>query len=316
MRMNSVTQEQIAAARQVSLLSYLQSREPGELVRVGAHEYATKTHDSLRISENGKWNWCSRGFGGKDALNYLIKVQGMDFVSAVRQLCDFSPVGYTATEQERRFCERSPPQKPFALPTPDKSNAAVLRYLRGRGIGAAVLNFCVQEKMLYQTDRSGFKNCVFVGRDENHAPRYACWRGCGGSYRGDVAGSQKKYGFSIPARKEDASIVEVYEAPIDALSGASLRVLTGRDWRTVHYLALGGLTRCALEHFLQTHPQVKTLQLCLDNDEPGRAFAKKLTDEYSRCGCTVRDLIPPKGKDINEYLQVKLGLLHAHEAER
>ena len=52
--------EAIERARQVDLLTYLQTCEPQELVHVSGNVYCTKTHDSLRIS-NGKWCWFSRG---------------------------------------------------------------------------------------------------------------------------------------------------------------------------------------------------------------------------------------------------------------
>ena len=71
--MPGVTKEQIAQAKEWDLLSYLQTYEPHELKRCGPHEYCTKTHDSLKIS-NGKWCWNSRGIGGRTA--YLIKVRG------------------------------------------------------------------------------------------------------------------------------------------------------------------------------------------------------------------------------------------------
>lgn len=67
--------EAIERARQVDLLTYLQTCEPQELVHVSGNVYCTKTHDSLRIS-NGKWCWFSRGIGGYSALDYLIKVNG------------------------------------------------------------------------------------------------------------------------------------------------------------------------------------------------------------------------------------------------
>ena len=63
--------EAIERARQVDLLTYLQTCEPQELVHVSGNVYCTKTHDSLRIS-NGKWCWFSRGIGGYSALDYLI----------------------------------------------------------------------------------------------------------------------------------------------------------------------------------------------------------------------------------------------------
>ena len=79
--MTPLTKEQIQRAKEWDLLSYLQAFEPGELKQCGPHEYCTRTHDSLKIS-NGKWCWNSRGIGGRTALDYLIKVRGMDFVAA------------------------------------------------------------------------------------------------------------------------------------------------------------------------------------------------------------------------------------------
>ena len=54
-----LSKEQIAAAREMDLLTYLRRFEPEELVHIGGDTYATRTHDSLKIS-NGKWCWWSR----------------------------------------------------------------------------------------------------------------------------------------------------------------------------------------------------------------------------------------------------------------
>lgn len=63
--------EVVAQAKRIDLLTYLQERDPEELVRVSASTWCTREHDSLKIS-NGKWYWWSRGFGGRSALDYLI----------------------------------------------------------------------------------------------------------------------------------------------------------------------------------------------------------------------------------------------------
>ena len=65
-----VSKEQLTAAREVDLLTYLRCFEPQELVHISGSTYATRTHDSLKIS-NGKWFWWSRGIGGRNALDYL-----------------------------------------------------------------------------------------------------------------------------------------------------------------------------------------------------------------------------------------------------
>lgn len=87
-----VSKEQIEQARKLDLLSYLQQYEPHELVKVASGVYSTRSNDSLKIS-NGKWYRWSRGYGGVSALDYLVKVREMGFVSAVRYLCD--KAGYT-----------------------------------------------------------------------------------------------------------------------------------------------------------------------------------------------------------------------------
>lgn len=83
--MKGVTPEEIRRAKEMDLLTYLRNFEPQELVHLGGSNYCTKTHDSLKIS-NGMWMWFSRGFGGRSALDYLIKVKEYSFVEAVKIL--------------------------------------------------------------------------------------------------------------------------------------------------------------------------------------------------------------------------------------
>ena len=78
-------QEEITKARQMDLLTYLRRYEPEELIHFSGGTYCTRTHDSLKIS-NGMWYWWSRGIGGRSALDYLIKVKGLEFRQAVEIL--------------------------------------------------------------------------------------------------------------------------------------------------------------------------------------------------------------------------------------
>ena len=80
-----ISPEVVEQARQIDLLTYLQSCEPQELVHVSGNVYCTREHDSLRIS-NGKWCWFSRGIGGYSALDYLIKVKGCSFMEAMESI--------------------------------------------------------------------------------------------------------------------------------------------------------------------------------------------------------------------------------------
>lgn len=299
--MAGVSKEQIEQAKQMDLLTYLQMVSPQELVRVGQTTYCTKTHDSLRISENGLWNWCSQGIGGKDALKYLIHVKGCGFVEAVQKIRQIQQGGIVLPKQETGTV--LPKERILNLPQKDANAAAMKAYLTKRGIHSQVIEYCIEHGFLYQTTQKGYRSCVFVGQDESGKPRYACIRNCGGNFRGDAMGSDKRYGCYIPATLEKAKVVEVYESPIDAMSGASLRMLAGRsNWRSVHYLSLGGLSYPALEHFLQNHSEIQTVRLCLDRDEPGRAFAQKLQDRYAKEARSVEIRLPKNGKDYNDVL--------------
>ena len=66
--MGYIPPEKILKAKELDLLTYLKNYDPDELVHIGGNAYTTKSHDSLKIS-NGKWNWFSRGIGGKTALD-------------------------------------------------------------------------------------------------------------------------------------------------------------------------------------------------------------------------------------------------------
>lgn len=293
--------ENIKAAREVQLVDFLNTYRPGELVRKSRDEYCTKSHSSLRITPSKNlFHWCSQSKGGRGALDYLLTVEGMSFRSAVMLLNEMELVPF---QQVRVATVESSRTHDFTLPRPDKNAQAATAYLMHRGISPKVLRYCLNEGILYQTTRGNYRNCVFVGKDENGVPRSAFQRGCQGSFRGDVAGSQKQYGFLIPAEIETCDTVEIYEAPIDAMSGATLRQYKhDAPWRSVHYLALGGLNHQPIDYFLQQHPEVKRVALCFDRDEPGRNFTKIVAKRLTERGYIVQDTPPAIGKDYNDYL--------------
>ena len=203
-------QKNIEAARRISVVQYLETYHPGELVRKTDKEYRTKTHSSLVITPaNGMFHWYAQSVGGNNAIDYLTKVEGMDFVSAVRLLSAMAPAPVSIQTAKASSPQRHTTRS-FELPAADRSTEAATAYLMHRGISPKVLRYCVGSGILYQTTRGNYRNCVFVGKDENGVPRSAFQRGCQGSFRGDVAGSQKQYGFLIPAESETCDTVTIY----------------------------------------------------------------------------------------------------------
>lgn len=311
--MGYVTPEQITQAKELDLLTYLQRYDPHELVHVSGNTYCTREHDSLKIS-NGKWNWFSRGIGGKTALDYLIKVQGFSFTQAVEALVGqkFSPLPRVSQAQPKK-------QEPrvLSLPQPSRCATHMVSYLHRRGIDYDVIDYCIQTGRLYES--LPYHNCVFVGRDLKGQPRYAALRGTVGDFKGEADGSDKRYSFCI-AENSSANSVHLFESAIDLLSYATLLKMKGRDWRQDALLSLAGVFKqkkefvipLALSQYLKDRPGTNTLYLHLDNDEVGREAAvgimEGLGDKY-----TVLDRPPPCGKDVNDLLQRKLGLTQRKE---
>lgn len=297
-------QKNIEAARSVTIMQYLNTCHPGELVRKTEDEYRTKTHSSLVITPSKDlFHWFSQNIGGRSALDYMTNVERVDFVSAVRFLNELTPAPVSFQQAKTAVPAKQQLPDEFVLPRADKNCEAVTAYLMHRGISPKVLRHCVNSGILYQTTRGPYRNCVFVGKDENGAARSAFQRGCQGTFRGDVRGSRKQFGFLIPAESPDCEMVEIYEAPIDAMSGATLRQYKhDMPWRGINYLALGGLNYQPIDYFLEHHPGIKTVALCFDRDQPGRNFTKAVTAKLTERGYIVQDMPPAVGKDYNEYL--------------
>ena len=302
-----VTPENIKLAKQVDLLSYLQSCEPMELVRFSRDTYTTRTHDSIKIS-NGKWYWWSQGIGGRSALDYLIKVNGLSFTEAVETLAGKSiSIGQKEPEQSK------PKPNRLLLPHRHSNNDKVIKYLCSRGIDFEIVQYCIDNGYIFESQPC--HNAVFVGMDGFGTPRYAAYHGTGTKrFLGDADGSDKHFSFRLASNISDT--VHIFECATDLLSYATILKMNGEDWRNENLLSLAGvyqpqkdITKSkvpkALEGFLNDHP-VKRVVFHLDNDPIGRkateAISMVLPDKYEKVNEP-----PPKGKDFNDYLCICLG---------
>lgn len=301
------TEDQIRQARSMDLLTYLQTYEPTELVHVRGNTYCTREHDSLKIS-NGKWMWWSRGFGGSSALDYLIKVKGMQFVDAMKILTDDKVV---SLNNEHNLSERTQNKgsKKLLLPEKSETNLEVIRYLSSRGIDRDIIRDCTDEGLLYES--LPYHNCIFVGFDESGNAAYAFYRATTGErLMGEAAGSDKRYSFRIDRA---GSTLHVFESAIDLLSYATIMKMRTGEWRADPMLSLGGVYApsannkqsklpIALENMTQNQTQINTIALHLDNDYAGRAASENIALQL--CGdYAVRNEPPPYGKDFNDSLQ-------------
>ena len=297
--MQLISDEDLARAREMDLLTYLTYYDPGNLRHVSGSVYSTVEHDSLIIN-NGKWCWFSQGIGGKSALDYLIKVKQIPFREAVERL-----IGYISEPLPPVKPKEEPP-KEFKMPELNSDPSCAAQYLIGRGIDPEIVQWCIDHKLIYETTK--YQNVLFVGYDREGIPRYGAVRSIFGNFKGDVQGSDKRIAFRL-IKAQHPRKVHVFESVPDLLSFASLVKLEGKNWHKETYLSLAGIGGTslprALEHFLKDYPDVTHIYLHLDNDEPGRKAAQRIAELLSP-KYHIRNRPPPEGKDYNEYLKIQL----------
>jgi hypothetical protein len=311
--MPRVTEEQIAQAKAVDLLDYLQRYDPQMLKREGENRYTLRDHDSFVIS-NKKWCWFSRGFGCNTgtALNYLIKVRDYSFVDAVLALAGDMPYQSSRPPPMTRglaMCETSDrlEKKPFTIPPRNHDNKRVIAYLQSRGIDKDLIMDCINRGVLYESAQ--YHNVVFLGKNEEGKVRFGCMRSTTGTFRRDVDGSDKRFGFLQPPIESLSRNIACFEAAIDALSHQTLCRKGIEEWDGWR-LALSGGSLLALIYFLEHHPNVNNVFVCTDVDAAGQKVADKITAlpttdaVFKRV--SVKQYPPLYGKDWNDALKAIL----------
>lgn len=291
-------------ARSIGLLQYFRQCRASDLKRVG-NDYCTKDHDSLKMSENGKWNWYSRGTGGRNALDYLTKIEGMSFQEAVIEVLEATPENYSDMIQKR---SETPAEKIFIQPEKDDDFSIARNYLINRGIDEEVIDYFYQKGDIYQERR--YKSVCFIGRDEKGVPRLANLRGTKGSFKNTSTGSDRRFAFSHFYSADKG--LHITEAPIDMLSYCSIVKYNGYDFRRFNYMSMSGIYAAnhnleeskvpvCLTEFFRIHPEVNTIYVHFDNDGAGITAGKALKLILPDKNVIIQN--PPFGyKDINEFL--------------
>lgn len=274
--MPGVTNEQIAKARKVDLLDYLLQTEPHSLKREGIN-YRHTEHDSLVYSGAKRyWYWNSRG-KRINALDYLIEIRGHNLVDAVHHLIGTDVQQQLSASSKVLFEPRLPEdeRKSFSLPKARPCALAMIPYLQKRGISNEVIKRCLQDGILFEARYKDKPVCVFVGKDDAGIVRFGSMRSVSGDLRKDIAGSDKRFSFCYPPEKSGSCQLAVFEAPIDALSHATLQQRNGWQW-SGYRLALCGTSPVALFAFLDRHPEISRVILHMDNDRAGIINARKI----------------------------------------
>lgn len=302
MKKQYIKKEDLARVKELDLLTYFKMYAPQELIRNGRNDYITRTHGSLHIS-NGLWCWWAKGIGGRNALKYLIEVEGRGFLEAalyLKNLLDHQP-----PEEIQPVCKSI---YKFRLPRANLTNDIVKKYLiNERKIDKEVVDYCINHYLMYEAAQD--HSIVFIGFDHEQRAKFACIRSTNSDKKKDLPGSNKQYSFRI--QNKESTILHVFEAPIDLLSYLTLEKQRHRKFGKDNYLSINGASiigksiedtslPIALSDILKNN-EIHSIHLHLDNDKAGKNTTDKiiyhLKDQYE-----IFDEKVDGYKDVNEYL--------------
>lgn len=290
--MQKYTQEQIDRANETELVPFLMGL--GERFKKSGKEFRWMTHDSVTVNGNQWFRFSNHTGGGP--VDFLMEFYGKSFPEAVEMLLGESGENTPGTSgklEEGSQIACPLPKPVLKLPERNEDCKRVRDYLTGkRKISEEIVDRMIAEGKIYES--RDYHNVVFIGHDKEGNIRNASVRGTEGSYRGEVLGSEKAFGFGH--RGTDDTLF-VFEAPIDLLS---FLTAIPEKWEQHSYIFLGGVSEKAMVQFLADHKEIRKVYLCLDNDEAGNGACERLMDFIPEGIQVVR--WKPKKKDWNECL--------------
>lgn len=234
--------------KKVDLVTYFRTIMPYELVKASANEYTTKTHDSLRMS-NGLWNWCSKGVGGRNAIDYLMKTEQLEFNDAANLLLKQLQNKVPTIEQQ----PTKPKEKHY-------HNAVFVGYDEFGNIKYAGCRST--NETIFKQDATG-SDKSYSFRLESNTKTDTIYIFEGAIDALSYATFLKLYGMDYKA-KTLISLAGIYQ-PASDISKSKIPL--------------------AIQRYLDKHPETKNIFLCFDNDKAGRKASKALqivlADKYT-----------------------------------
>jgi len=289
----------IIRTRRANLEEYLRGRDE-PLLKEG-RQYRVKKHSGLVISGN-RWYSHTLSIGG-NALDYLIKIEGMEFKKAVEVLSHVSMVP-AGLHDIVRTSQVDVPQR-------NADDRRAMAYLiKTRGITAEVILPLLKEGRIYEA--ASTHNVVFTGIDSIGTVRYIMQRSTisGSSLKFESDHSDKRFSFSL---KGQSDTLMVFESPVDLLSFISLK--SGAMYDHPHMLSLGGVSDIALEAYIERTFGINFIVFLLDNDRAGHEAYLQFRDKYSTRGFHVFKYFSEE-KDWNQQLLSSIRHKSMSDAQR
>ncbi len=246
------------------------AREMGFHVKKVGNYFTIEEHDSVRITRDNYYFRNSTGEKGT-VIDFVMNFSGQGKNTVLQNLAEklnyhISIIDFP--ESRPSFGEKQ--EKTFVLPQKAASMRNMFAYLtQARYIDSEIVQELVNRKMLYQDVRN---NCVFVSYHADK-PVFATLKGTNTyvPFSGDVSGSDYRYCWHMG---NGSQRLQVYEAPIDAMSRMSMFLHSGKNYLDYDYLALTGTGKYeAVFHHLRAAEAegrpYTDVYVCTDNDSGG-----------------------------------------------
>lgn len=341
--MDSVSKDDIRAARRADLYGFLLRMHSQDVVREG---------DSLRLRSDHSVS-VKRGYAGYtdfatdetgNAVDLLTRYLDYDLVGAVRALIGSGAAAAPSGQTQRPAPTPAPAPPVFQLPPAAPSYRQLFAYLtQTRCIPAPVVQKLIDERIVYQ--EAQHNNIIFVSPQRDFAEVRGT-NSFAAPFRGILPGSNVRTGFwwfKTGALSSHAEDVYICESAIDAISLYTLHryqraariaavdhpspdSLTGYSSREHQdaareqaqrasqsesnlYVSISGVGNVHKCVYIRQHMPHSRIFLCFDSDDAGETAARKLIADTA-----VRDghIVSPRFiqlhvdlsyKDYNEQLQ-------------
>ena len=281
------TNEQKERARSTDLTDLLQRQ--GEQLKRSGKEYQWRDGSNKVTIRGNLWYHQYEEVGG-DAIDFVRRFYNKDYPEAMEYLLN----GYGGTLTAAPPVKKE--TKEFELPKRNDNMRRVYAYLlHHRGLNRDVVYAFAHKQMIYES--LPHHNAVFVGYDNEGVACHAHKRGSGSqsTYKGNTEGSIPEFSFHWTGTSDK---IFLFEAPIDMLSYISMNP---HEWQKNSYAASCSVADRVLFQCLKDNPNIKTVYLCLDNDEAGHKAVKRISDKLFVQGYKT-EILTPTHKDWNEDL--------------
>lgn len=292
-----MNKEELETIEKLDLLTYLFNYHKDELVKRSRNSYRTRQHSSLDIS-NGLWNWWSQGIGGKNAIDYLVKVEGYEKEDAIEHIYNLikinPPMPFKQNEVKRN--------RGLRVPKRNTNNDIVIDYLvNKRGIDQEIVDYYINNHSIYEALND--HAVIYLGYDEYKIAKFCSKRGTRDNIKKNMYGSNKQYSFRL--ENKEAKTLHLFESPIDMMSFQTIQKLKGLSYNKAHYVSLDGVHSYkkmppVLEYMLNKY-HIVNIVFHLDNDVSGKKATLELSKRLKEYHIFVDGL--EGHKDVNEWLQ-------------